>query len=58
MFGTRASLHQYDLIKEVLPEAQYDEVSRILKVVGVGSDNGVGRNKAGYRFLRSTGTTI
>ncbi len=33
VFGTRASLHQYEIIKKVLPEAQYDEVSRILKVV-------------------------
>ncbi len=47
VFGTRASLHQYDIIKEVLPEAQYDEVSRILKVSGEVSDNGVGRNKQG-----------
>ena len=33
VFGTRASKHQYEIIKKVLPEAQYDEVSRILKVV-------------------------
>ena len=33
VFGTRASKHQYEIIKKVLPEAKYDEVSRILKVV-------------------------
>ena len=32
VFGTRASEHQYELVKEVLPEVQYDPISRILKV--------------------------
>lgn len=32
VFGTRASQHQYELIKEVLPMVTYDEVSHILKV--------------------------
>ncbi len=31
-FGTRATRHQYDLVKAVLPEAQYDPVGRILKI--------------------------
>lgn len=31
VFGTRASQHQYELVREVLPEIQYDPVSRILK---------------------------
>lgn len=31
-FGTRASRHQYELLKERFPEVQYDEVSRIIKV--------------------------
>ena len=31
-FGTRASRHQYEIVKEVLPQAKYDPVSRILKV--------------------------
>ena len=31
-FGTRASLRQYELVREVLPEVQYDPVSRILKL--------------------------
>ena len=32
VLGTRASTHQYDLVKEVIPEVTYDETSRILKV--------------------------
>lgn len=31
-FGTRASRHQYELLKERFPDVQYDEVSRIIKV--------------------------
>lgn len=31
VFGTRASQHQYECVKEVIPEIQYDKVSRILK---------------------------
>ena len=31
-FGTRASERQYELVKEVIPEIQYDPVSRILKL--------------------------
>ena len=31
-FGTRASRHQYEIVREVLPQVQYDPVSRILKV--------------------------
>lgn len=31
VFGTRASEHQYELVKKVIPEIQYDKVSRILK---------------------------
>ena len=31
VFGTRANEHQYELIREVLPEVTYDEVSHILK---------------------------
>ena len=38
VFGTRASTHQYEIVKKVLPDAQYDEVSRILKVRGEVSD--------------------
>ena len=33
VFGTRASLHQYEIVKAALPNATYDKVSRILKAV-------------------------
>jgi hypothetical protein len=32
VFGTRASKHQYELVKAVLPQVVYDEVSQILKI--------------------------
>jgi NCAIR mutase (PurE)-related protein len=32
VLGTRASKAQYELIKEYYPEAEYDEVSRIIKI--------------------------
>lgn len=32
VFGTRAERHQYELVKEVLPQVTYDEVSHILKI--------------------------
>lgn len=32
VFGTRANQHQYELLKETMPEIQYDEVSHILKI--------------------------
>lgn len=32
VFGTRADEHQYELIKAVIPEAEYDSISHILKV--------------------------
>ena len=31
VFGTRASEHQYEIVKQVIPEAEYDKVSKILK---------------------------
>lgn len=31
VLGTRASEHQYEVVKKVIPQIQYDEVSRILK---------------------------
>ena len=31
VFGTRASQHQYEMVKQEIPEAEYDKVSRILK---------------------------
>jgi NCAIR mutase (PurE)-related protein len=32
VFGTRADMHQYDIIREVLPDIEYDKVSHILKL--------------------------
>lgn len=32
VFGTRASQHQFELVREVLPSVEYDSVSRILKL--------------------------
>lgn len=32
VFGTRASKHQYELIKKDYPEAEYNELSKILKI--------------------------
>lgn len=32
VFGTRASAHQYEVVKEVLPQVTYDEISHILKI--------------------------
>ena len=32
VFGTRASEHQFELVKKVIPSVEYDKVSRILKV--------------------------
>lgn len=32
VFGTRADRHQYELVKEVLPEITYDDISHILKL--------------------------
>ena len=32
VFGTRASKHQYELVKEEYPETVYDPVSRIIKI--------------------------
>lgn len=32
VFGTRASLHQYKLVSEVLPDVIYDEIPHILKL--------------------------
>lgn len=37
-FGTRASLEQYEIVKKVLPQVQYDPVSRILKLEKEGTE--------------------
>ncbi len=33
VLGTRASKEQYELVKSAIPEAEYDELSRIIKIV-------------------------
>ena len=32
VFGTRASRHQYELVKDLLPDVEYDELSHIIKI--------------------------
>lgn len=32
VMGTRASAHQYELVKDLLPDVEYDEISRIIKI--------------------------
>lgn len=32
VFGTRASEHQYEIVKQVLPQVVYDPISHILKI--------------------------
>ena len=32
VFGTRASRHQYDLVKDLLPGVEYDDLSHIIKI--------------------------
>ena len=32
VFGTRATEHQYEIIREILPEVKYDSLSRILRI--------------------------
>ena len=38
VFGTRATSAQYELVKQALPQVEYDEISRILKIEGT-NDN-------------------
>lgn len=42
VFGTRADRHQYELVKAVLPEIVYDDISHILKIEK-GDKNRVGK---------------
>lgn len=42
VFGTRASQHQYELLKEKFPQIQYDPVSRIIKIEKDNKPEGVG----------------
>ena len=38
VFGTRASEHQFELIREVFPQAKYDKLSRILRIDAPGDE--------------------
>lgn len=38
VFGTRASAHQFEIVKEIYPEVMYDPVSRILKIEKPGKE--------------------
>ncbi len=38
VLGTRASLEQYKLVRELIPEAEYDKISRIIKIVRTNED--------------------
>ena len=42
VFGTRATLHQYELIREKYPQAVYDPISRIVKIEAQGKQR-IGR---------------
>ena len=48
--GTRASVHQYELVKEKFPAAEYDPLSRILKI------DGKKREKKGLVAVCTAGT--
>ena len=50
VFGTRATPEQYELVKAVLPQAEYDPVSRILKV------EKAGKERSGLVAVCSAGT--
>jgi hypothetical protein len=51
VLGTRATADQAAAVREVLPQAQYDEVSRILKVEGAGAAGAPGAQAgAGAKF--------
>ncbi|MDO5402444.1 MAG: nickel pincer cofactor biosynthesis protein LarB [Eubacteriales bacterium] len=38
VFGTRASLEQYETVKKIIPDIQYDSISRILKIEKSGKE--------------------
>lgn len=39
VFGTRASLHQYEMIRENYPEVKYDPISHIIKIEKEGKEH-------------------
>jgi hypothetical protein len=51
VFGTRASVHQYEIIRKILPEVRYDRISRILKI------EKDGKNLVGNVAVCTAGTT-
>ena len=55
VFGTRASLDQFEKVKEYLPEVEYDEVSRILKS-GAPKASGQADEAKGYIAVCTGGT--
>lgn len=54
-FGTRATPHQAALVQEAIPAAEYDPVSRILKVERDGSNGGSAGGKASGNTSTSGG---
>ena len=50
LLGTRASEHQFELVKEAVPEAEYDKVSRIIYV------EREGKERKGFVAVCSAGT--
>lgn len=50
VFGTRADRHQYEMVKEVLPDVQYDEITHILKI------EKPGKKRIGKLVVCSAGT--
>lgn len=54
-FGTRATPHQAALVQEAIPAAEYDPVSRILKVEQDGSNGGSAGGKASGNTSTSGG---
>lgn len=67
VFSTRATEHQYEYIRKSIPQAEYDEISRILKVPAesdgrsavTGTDGGTGGledRSSGIGSIRSSGS--
>lgn len=50
VFGTRANAHQFELVKQILPQVTYDEISHILKV------EKEGKKRSGLIAVCSAGT--
>ena len=47
VFGTRASQAQYEKVKELLPQVEYDKISRILKIEANGISEDIQKESAG-----------